>query len=151
MCGGFGCRTFYFRGIAIADISNLSIDERVVKFRKAEGINQTEMGKYLGIKTTTYSQKERNGKFDGEALKIIAEVLDIDVKILLYGELKTEENLYQEIYNKIQAEFEKKYSFIDFIPKKDLRLIRTLCCMTTKKRLAVFQYMMDIFTKKIKI
>ena len=133
------------------NICDLSINERIALFRKDKGLSQAELGKCLGLKPSTYSQKEREGKFDGEALKIIADVLETDIRILLYGSLKTDDELYREIYEKIKTEFEQKYAVINFVPKKDLKLLKLLYSMNSKKRNAVFQYMLDVFYKRIKI
>ena len=57
----------------------------------------------------------------------------------------------QEIYEKIKTEFEQKYAVINFVPKKDLKLLKLLYNMNSKKRNAVFQYMLDVFYKRIKI
>lgn len=63
-----------------------TINERIVRYRKFAGITQKEMADFLGIKLSTYSQKEKKGIIDCETLKKIAEVFEIDIMLLLYGE-----------------------------------------------------------------
>ncbi len=66
------------------------INEHIKKYRKEKKIQQTEMAKKLGYNYTTYSQKEREGTFHALEVAKIAEILDIDVRLLLYGEIPEE-------------------------------------------------------------
>ena len=61
-----------------------TVNERVRNIRRRAKYNQTELGKLLGYKTSTYSQKERCGHFTGEDLIKLAEIFDIDVRHFLY-------------------------------------------------------------------
>ena len=55
---GFGYALFYFRVIKM-DLSQLAVNEKIKFLRKQKNYNQEQMGKFFGIKTSTYSQKER--------------------------------------------------------------------------------------------
>ena len=51
------------------DLSQLAVNERIKFLRKQKNYNQEQMGKFFGIKTSTYSQKERKGYFTAEDVK----------------------------------------------------------------------------------
>jgi len=63
-----------------------TINQRIMRYRKALGFSQAEMSDYLDMKRSTYSQKEREGEIDCSTIIKISEILGVDVKILLYGE-----------------------------------------------------------------
>ena len=64
-----------------------TVNERVRNIRRRAKYNQTELGKLLGLKTSTYSQKERCGHFTGEDLIKLAEIFDVDVREFLYDNI----------------------------------------------------------------
>ena len=81
---GFGCALFYFRVMKMY-MTELTVNERIRLLRKLENLNQEQMGKFLGIKTSTYSQKERRGYFTAEDVKIVCEVLGVDPNVIIFG------------------------------------------------------------------
>ncbi len=67
------------------------VNERVRKTRKQAKYSQAQLGKMLNLKTSTYSQKEREGKFSGEELQILADIFKVDVREFLYDDIKIPE------------------------------------------------------------
>ena len=63
-----------------------TINQRVRKYRKDLFLNQSDVAKMLGMKTSTYSQMERMGNITCETLLKLTEILKVDVLKLLYGE-----------------------------------------------------------------
>lgn len=62
------------------------VNARIRKYRKSQNMTQKDLGKALGIKCSTYSQMERNGKITVEMAARIAKVLDVDPDIMMLGE-----------------------------------------------------------------
>ncbi len=64
------------------------INKRVVLYRKSKGYTQSQMANLLNMKCNTYSQMERSGNITCDRIVEIAKILNVDVKILLYGEIE---------------------------------------------------------------
>ena len=62
-----------------------SINERIAKYRRFAGYSQEQVANYLGIKSSTYSQRERLGNVTCDFLIKVAEFLNISPVVLLLG------------------------------------------------------------------
>lgn len=62
-----------------------TINERIKFWRKKRGLSQAELAEKLGMKSSTYSQCERNGIISCEMLIKVAHILTVDVRELLFG------------------------------------------------------------------
>ena len=69
---------------------NREINARIASIRKLREYKQSDVAEFLGIKVSTYSQMERKGNITGEMILRLAEIFDVDPKIILCGE-ETEE------------------------------------------------------------
>ena len=65
------------------------INERIREYRKKRKMTQEEVGEALGMKCSTYSQMERKGKITVEIARKIAEILEVDPDIIMFGEVQT--------------------------------------------------------------
>lgn len=65
---------------------NLEINKRVKHIRKLLGYSQIKVAEMLGKKPSTYAQCEREGHITCGMLLSLAEIFNVDVRILLYGE-----------------------------------------------------------------
>ncbi len=65
------------------------INVRIRKYRKAKKMTQEELGNALGMKCSTYSQMERKGKITVGMAQKIADILDVDPDMIMYGEKTT--------------------------------------------------------------
>lgn len=65
---------------------DIEINKRVAKYRKRAGMKQWEVAERLDMKSSTYSQMERVGDISAERIRNLAEIFNVDVKDLLYGE-----------------------------------------------------------------
>ena len=65
---------------------DIEINKRVAKYRKKCRMKQFEVAELLDMKVSTYSQMERLGDISAERIRKLAEIFNIDVKKLLYGE-----------------------------------------------------------------
>ena len=116
------------------------INQRVARYRKLKDLNQTQMADFMGIKTSTYSQKERKGKITAEEIIKIAEILNVDVDILLYGEVEktnTPLNL-NEIEQKIRSEYASRYAFFEKLTSKNISYIKIIFSLKSEQRQEVF-------------
>ena len=62
-----------------------TINQRICFYRKKLKLTQSQVGKMLGVKTSTYSQMERRGNITCENLIKLSEILSVDTLTLLYG------------------------------------------------------------------
>lgn len=61
------------------------VNERIKMYRKEKKLTQGELAKIIGVKTSTYSQMEREGNITVDMALKIAEVLGIDPNLIIYG------------------------------------------------------------------
>ena len=61
------------------------INERIRKYRKLKKLSQGQLADKLGIKTSTYSQMEREGNVSADMVLKIADVLDVDPALIFLG------------------------------------------------------------------
>ena len=112
------------------------------------------MGKFLGIKTSTYSQKERTGAFTAEDLKAVCEILRVDPYIIIFGKPHPNREIIdietQRIESEIEEKYRKKYEVYENITRKELRMLDLISRLSRKKQDMVFQYAYDLFRNKIK-
>ena len=62
------------------------INKRVTYYRKKAHLTQAETAVLLEMKSSTYSQMEREGDISAQRIIKLADIFKIDVKMLLYGE-----------------------------------------------------------------
>ena len=82
---------------------NLEINKRIKQIRKLLGYSQIKVAEMLGKKPSTYAQCEREGNITCDMLISLAEIFNIDVRILLYGEIPEQQtvSITSEENNKI--------------------------------------------------
>ncbi len=118
-------------------LEEMSINERIIHFRKLMRFTQTEMAERLGIKCSSYSQLERIGKITCERLIEISKILDVDILFLLFGK---EEEVRIATQNKEELErYKKRYSFFEVISTQELKLIKDFCYLSKQKRYSLYE------------
>ena len=87
-------KTFAFIFVKVVVYYNrgdfVTVGERIKKARKAKGLTQEELAKSLGVSFAMigqYERGERNPKY--ETLQRIADALNVNIGVLLYGEHST--------------------------------------------------------------
>ncbi len=156
MCATSVVHTFLILGVNMSDIR---INERIQALRRKKHLTQEKMGKLLGIKTSTYSQLEKNGHISAERIKLLAEIFEVDYCYLIDGNTVNEtfekEDLIKDIREVIRTELKKnyisRYGFLDGVPDSEIGFIRTICCLNKKERIAVYEYAYKLFKKEIKL
>ena len=93
-------------------------NKRVAKYRRFVDLTQKEVAERLGMKSSTYSQLERKGRIGVEQLIKIAEILGVDISLLLYDEKKP-----NYIEKEIKPEEEKLSDIITFGQEPRLPII----------------------------
>ncbi len=61
------------------------INDRIKKYRKERKLTQAELAAKIGVKTSTYSQMEREGNIKVDMALKIAEALNVDPNLIVYG------------------------------------------------------------------
>ena len=61
-----------------------TINAKIKNLRQQAGLSQEEVAKRIGMKNSTYSQMERNGRITCEKLIQIAQALEVDVNFVLF-------------------------------------------------------------------
>ena len=105
------------------------------------------MAELLNIKTSTYSQKERKGKITAEEIVKIADILDINVDILLYGETERTNILVNEneIEQKIRREYISRYAFLERLTTKNISYIKIIFSLKPEQRKRVFDMAYEFY------
>ena len=73
------------------DLKNKTINQRIKYFRLLCGYTQSDVAEILNMKVSTYSQKERKSLIDAQFLIKISKIFDVDVRMILFGELPEKE------------------------------------------------------------
>ena len=69
---------------------NLSVNDRIKEARKNKNYSQEQVGDFIGMKCSTYSQMERKGSISVEKALKLAEVLEADPYYIIFGKPKEE-------------------------------------------------------------
>lgn len=145
---GFGCALFYFRVMKMY-MTELTVNERIRLLRKLENLNQEQMGKFLGIKTSTYSQKERRGYFTAEDVKIVCEVLGVDPNVIIFGKSHPKQEQYDIERDKLEAEIEEKYRLkyekYENVTLKDYKMFQLINLLSREKRDKVYEFAYSLY------
>ncbi len=67
-------------------MENISINERIKKYRNFSGLSQEEVAEKLNMKLSTYSQMEREGNVSAAKIIDLAYVFNISPIVLMHGE-----------------------------------------------------------------
>lgn len=84
-----------------------TINQRIKRYRNKLDYNQQDVAEKMGMKLSTYSQMERGGKVSCERITKLAEILNVDVLTLLYGENESKTNNIKPIEPKPEPQPEK--------------------------------------------
>ena len=67
------------------------INKRITYYRKKKNLTQSAVAQMLGMKTSAYSQAEREGNISCKMAIKLSEIFNIDIKQLLYEKPEKEE------------------------------------------------------------
>ncbi len=106
-----------------------TINQRIARYRKLRGYSQAYVADYLGLKSSTYSQRERSNDISCDMLIKLAFLLEIDVRELLFG------NYYKFTFpppeeKKPEPEPEIKYTTTE---KNIIKILRNMPASTRKE------------------
>ena len=121
-----------------------TINQRIARFRKLAGYSQEDMAYMLDLKTGTYRKRELNGKIDCEFLINISELLDIDIKILLFGEEAT--NGGQKDNNVLETD--KPEVNIRYMSDINRGFFTALNSISSSKRIAIYRLIQIVLNNK---
>lgn len=72
----------------------MTVNQRIFHYRRLAGLTQAEVAEKMGLKLPTYSKMEREGRITIEKLQKIAEILELDIELLISGEKKEKQIEY---------------------------------------------------------
>lgn len=61
------------------------INKRIAHYRAVAGYSQAEVAEMLGMKLSTYSQRERVSEPTADFLKKLSVIFGVEIEVLLYG------------------------------------------------------------------
>ena len=144
----FGYALFYFRVMKM-DFSQLTVNERIRFLRKLKNYTQEQMGEFFGIKTSTYSQRERKGSFTAEDVKIVCEVFRVDPNVIVFGKPHPKQEMTDLEKEKLEAEIEEKYrqkyEKYESITLKDIKMLQLINLLNRKKRDMVHEFAYSLY------
>ncbi len=112
-----------------------TINERVKIIRNRLNYTQGEVAEQLGIKLSTYSQNERQGKLSGELLVKLADLFEVDVKCFLYDntDIPTKTVIKEEGY---------------ILNNKEIALLTIYRNLSKKNQKEIFTFSYNLFKEK---
>ena len=132
----------------------MTVNQRIRLLREQKNLTQYQMGELFGLKSSTYSQKERQGSFSAEDVKIICDTFGVDPYLIIFGIPNPKEEINdfmkRKLTSEIEEEYRKKYENYETITRRDLRLLKLMSNLSRKKQDMVFEYAYLLFKKKKK-
>lgn len=133
----------------IIKTSDLTINERIRKYRKQKKMSQKQVAAALDMNYTTYSQMEREAKnISAQMLVNIASVLGIKAELLFYGENPIEPDFPEPeplvVKDPDQVDFTAvlKYKTPDFeITHEEKQIIKIFRNATEKQKQQIREFM----------
>lgn len=124
------------------------INKRIKYYRRKKGYTQGELAKAIGMKSSTYSQAEREGIITCDLLLKVAKALEVDPEILLLGK-KEVKIVVAKPRNKVQPEPEKIKSndpnrFEMDLSLKEKNIVMILRQYNQEQRNAVYEFITEI-------
>ncbi len=116
----------------------MPIGDRIRALRKARGLNQTELGKQLGVKTNAVSKWEcgRVEDIPMSKVKAMAALFDVPVSYLIDEEAQREEDLDKEIDDLMNKEFNFTITveYGEFLRDEDIQMLRDVAKTMIERR-----------------
>lgn len=132
-----------------------TINQRIRFYRSICGYNQSEMAEKLGMKCSTYSQRERNGTISVEFAQQIAEVLHINIDVLIHGEKYVERKKRELLLQSHKTEPEKTADTfnppeieMNDLNNREQNIIKTLRLLKTEEIIRIHGIINDSYKNK---
>ncbi len=122
------------------------VNERITKIRKQRKLSKRDIAKQLNIKYSTYVRTEAEGGIKTYTLKRLAEILDVNVREILYGsDFKKEDKPIPK--SDITVIHGYKYKD-DFISVMEFNIINILRNFNKTDRQKVLDLINELYSKK---
>lgn len=119
------------------------INKRLAYYRKLSGYSQTQLAEILGMKISTYSQRERTGQLTAGFIIQVSQIFGVDPSVILTGKEGVKFPVNEDDRNDEDNGVIPFY--LDNKEKEMLTLWRNLS--STQKR-EVFAFAYNVFKKK---
>lgn len=122
------------------------INKRLAYYRRLAGYSQVQLAEILGMKISTYSQRERTGNLSAEFITQVSQILGVDPVTILLGN----ENIRPlTLEGKTNDEAESKTEAVPFyLDNKEKEMLILWRSMSTSQRREVFSFAYNVFKKK---
>ena len=114
---------------------DLTINKRIIHYRKLAGYSQSDMAEAMGMKETTYAQQERKGTLSATFVIKVSRILNIDINTLFFG----------EEFKKIEISNENILT-----TDKERQILQIWRNLNTKKKYEFFAYGLELLRYKPK-
>ena len=114
-----------------------TINQRIAYYRKLRCLSQAQVAEAVGMKSSTYSQCERQGKIPCGLLIKLSKVLDVSCNTLLFG---TEDAPLAETPEEPE---------VLSLTNSEISVIKVLRSFSPQKRTATFQIIQNIWKGKL--
>ncbi len=133
------------------DFEEMTFNQRIKHLRLLKNFNQRKMGEMLGIKTSTYSQKERNGNFTADDIKIICHTFDVDPYLLIFGKERPKAEktiILKETSEKETNSLDEKFQKIANAGLKDIKFFQLILFLSQPNRDKVYKFALELYNKR---
>lgn len=124
------------------------VNARITEIRKQRKLSKKDIAERLNLNYSTYVRMESEGSINTDILKKLAEILEVDVRLILYGEVPKAEVIYlpAEPEKPKRPEIIHGYKFInESLSNMEMCFIREL----RRLSLSDIQEIFDLIEKKV--
>ena len=114
----------------------MNINDKVKYYRHLKGFSQRDLAELLNMKRNTYAYLEREGSISCDIARRIAEILDIDIRLLFYEEIEINEKYHLE---NILSEIDKSKFFVILNDSKEARLLKLFQSSSEERKNVIFE------------
>lgn len=122
------------------------INKRITMYRKLLGLSQLKTAELMNMKSSTYSQMERDGSITCDRLLRLAEIFDVSPQYLLCGKNETKPDVLREdgIFK------DKPTKPLLVLSKKEENFIKILRFLSKEDKNEVIQFLETKYNKRKK-
>ncbi len=111
------------------------INKRIRGIRKSLNLTQKDVAERLKMGVSTYSQREREGNIEADFLVSLAEIFNVDIRNILYGE-----DEFPQFNNEQDCGFK--------FTAQEMLLIKILRNTSPENNEKIYQMLCDIYENK---
>ena len=118
-----------------------TINERIIIARKLANLTQAEVAERLDMKSSTFSQMERQGKISSDMILKLSEILNVKPMYLLCGETNNELLKESDIFPKK----EQNTSFV--LSRQEENIIKIMRNLKKDARKEAYEFLQKLYNE----